>query len=164
MITEFPDDLVAASSAEDVWTNYVGSKRLISSLMGVEGLHAIGNSPSMLRLYHSMGVRYATLTHFCHNKYADSASMVPYWHGLSEDGKAIVREMNRIGMMVDLAHTSADTSKLEMLSVLPAGYMLSMLLVRQTLDYTSVPVRISQDSTILSPSFQRALRELSIDR
>jgi membrane dipeptidase len=96
-------------------------------LMGAEGLHQIANSPSTLRLYHSLGVRYVTITHFCHNRYADSASQPPYWHGLSKDGRAMIREMNRIGMIVDLAHTSPDT-------------------MRQTLETTDVPVLFSHAS------------------
>jgi membrane dipeptidase len=131
MIGEFPEALIAAGSAQDVWDNYALSKTRISSITGAEGLHSIGNSASILRTYHSIGVRYMTLTHACHNKYADSASEPPYWHGLSEDGKAIVTEMNRIGMMVDLAHTSADT-------------------MRQTLDHTDVPLIFSHSSVSCS--------------
>ena len=92
--------------------------RLISPI-GIEGLHQIGNLFSNLRLYHTLGVRYATLTHNCHNAFADAALTVnskgqtvagpPYWGGLSEDGQTVVKEMNRIGMMVDLAHVSKDT-------------------------------------------------------
>lgn len=84
----------------------------VASMMGVEGLHMIGNSAATLRLYHQLGVRYATLSHNCNNKYADSAlpaDGAPFWHGLSADGEDIVREMNRLGMLVDLAHTSKET-------------------------------------------------------
>lgn len=89
--------------------------KLISP-MGIEGLQQIGNSVANLRLFHALGVRYATLTHNCANRYADAAlwegplrKAPAYWGGLSEDGRRIVREMNRIGMIVDLAHTSDDT-------------------------------------------------------
>jgi membrane dipeptidase len=83
----------------------------IASILGVEGLHQIGNSASTLRLYHSLGARYVTLTHNCNNKYADSALPVnnTRWGGLSKDGKDLVKEMNRMGMIVDLSHTSHDT-------------------------------------------------------
>ncbi|KAF2474891.1 uncharacterized protein BDR25DRAFT_112871 [Lindgomyces ingoldianus] len=87
----------------------------------IEGLHQIGNSISTLRLYHQLGVRYATLTWNCHNKYADAACesgpnfqpkvATPYWHGLSPAGRELVKEMNRMGMLVDLAHVSKDTMK-----------------------------------------------------
>jgi membrane dipeptidase len=94
--------------------------RLISPA-AIEGLHQIGNSLSTLRLYHQLGVRYATLTWNCHNKYADAALeslpnfqpkvATPYWHGLSPAGRDLIKEMNRMGMLVDLAHVSQDTMK-----------------------------------------------------
>ena len=109
LVKEFPQHLQLASSAGDVWEIFKSSDR-ISSLLGVEGLHQTGNSASMLRMYHQLGVRYITLTHTCHNKYADSASPdAPLHHGLSSAGEEVVREMNRVGLMVDLAHTSFDT-------------------------------------------------------
>ncbi|KAJ4380254.1 hypothetical protein N0V86_004563 [Didymella sp. IMI 355093] len=94
--------------------------RLISPA-AIEGLHQIGNSVSNLRLYHQLGVRYATLTWNCHNKYADAALetkynsdariATPYWNGLSPAGRDLVMEMNRLGMLVDLAHVSTDTMR-----------------------------------------------------
>jgi membrane dipeptidase len=87
----------------------------------IEGLHQIGNSASTLRLYHQLGVRYATLTWNCHNKYADAALQTgsdfvtkvakPYWHGLSPNGRHLLKEMNRLGMLVDLSHVSQDTMR-----------------------------------------------------
>jgi membrane dipeptidase len=87
----------------------------------IEGLHQIGNSISTLRLYHQLGVRYATLTWNCHNKFADAALetladfqtrvATPYWHGLSPAGRNLVTEMNRLGMLVDLAHVSQHTMR-----------------------------------------------------
>ncbi|KAI4119805.1 MAG: hypothetical protein LQ345_000364 [Seirophora villosa] len=95
------------------------SQHLISSPLGIEGLHQIGNAISNLRLYHSLGVRYATLTHNCHNPYADAAlvtnatgqtvAAAPYWDGVSETGETVVGEMNRLGMLVDLAHVGKAT-------------------------------------------------------
>lgn len=91
--------------------------QLISPL-GVEGLHQIGNSAANLRRFYDLGVRYATLTHNCPNRYADSAlwsnpsrKAPSYWGGVSEDGKLLIHEMNRIGMIVDLSHTSAETQR-----------------------------------------------------
>ncbi|PGG96583.1 hypothetical protein AJ79_09532 [Helicocarpus griseus UAMH5409] len=108
---EYPQQLSLVSSADEVWSNFATSN-LISSFIGVEGLHQIGNSASILRMYHRLGVRYVTLTHSCHNKYADSASPAHrLHHGLSPAGEAMVREMNRLGMMVDLAHVSNDTMR-----------------------------------------------------
>ncbi|KAL4931686.1 dipeptidase [Aspergillus undulatus] len=82
----------------------------IASFLGVEGLHQIGSSASTLRLYHALGARYITLTHMCHNEYADSATPVkPRHNGLSARGRDIVLEMNRLGMAVDLAHVSVKS-------------------------------------------------------
>jgi membrane dipeptidase len=96
------------------------NNHLISPVI-IEGLHQIGNSISTLRLYHQLGVRYATLTWNCHNKYADAALEMsndwkirvatPYWHGLSPAGRDLVVEMNRLGMLVDLAHVSVETMR-----------------------------------------------------
>jgi membrane dipeptidase len=94
--------------------------QLISPL-AIEGLHQIGNSLSNLRNYYRLGVRYATLTHNCHNKYADAAlsdlpgsglrRATPYWGGVSPAGRELIYEMNRMGMIVDLAHASYDTMR-----------------------------------------------------
>ena len=93
--------------------------QLISPL-AIEGLHQIGNSLSNLRLFHTLGVRYATLTHNCHNKYADAALLegpggmyksTPYWGGVSPSGQELIHEMNRIGMIVDISHVSQDTMR-----------------------------------------------------
>ena len=84
--------------------------KLISPF-GIEGLHQIGNKAANLRKVHELGGRYATLTHNCHNKFADAAVLEnptrkaePLWGGVSPLGRKLVREMNRIGMIVDLSH------------------------------------------------------------
>ncbi|KAJ5611356.1 hypothetical protein N7510_008075 [Penicillium lagena] len=99
----------------------------IISPFGIEGLHSIGNSLAHLRIFYELGVSYATLTHNCHNIYADAALVElpqggvkvakPHWHGLSDAGQKLITEMNRIGMIVDLAHVSVDTMR----DVLGAG-------------------------------------------
>lgn len=104
-----------AAAAEKAFAN----DKLISPII-IEGLHQIGNSVSLLRLYHQLGVRYATLTWNCHNKYADAAlitdlvagetvASTPLWHGLSTAGSQLITEMNRLGMIVDLSHVSKNT-------------------------------------------------------
>lgn len=100
--------------------NAFAHKRLISPA-GIEGLHQIGNSLANLRLYYSLGVRYATLTWNCHNIYADAALTMdanmttvkakPLWGGLSSAGRDLILEMNRMGMIVDLAHVSVATMR-----------------------------------------------------
>ncbi|KAN0095892.1 Renal dipeptidase family [Hyaloscypha variabilis] len=94
--------------------------KLIAPLC-VEGLHMIGNSTASLRNFYALGVRYITMTHNCHNIYADAAMIdLPgggsavakqYWNGVSPAGREIVREMNRLGMMIDLSHVSEDTMR-----------------------------------------------------
>jgi membrane dipeptidase len=113
LIDAYPQRLQRASSTAEVWAQFAKSKASsISSLMGVEGLHQVANSGSFLRLLHQMGVRYVTLTHSCHNAYADSCSpSEPLNGGLSEAGRDLVLEMNRLGLMVDLSHTSVATQR-----------------------------------------------------
>lgn len=104
-----------AKEAEDAFK----AGRLISPII-IEGLHQIGNSLATLRLYHLLGVRYATLNWNCHNKYSDAAvvsidgktqASKPYHGGVSEAGRDLILEMNRLGMMVDLSHVSVDTMR-----------------------------------------------------
>ncbi|KAK2054703.1 dipeptidase 3 [Colletotrichum caudatum] len=97
----------------------------IASLLGVEGLHQIANSASVLRIYHRLGVRYATLCHDKSNIYCESANAeTSAGKGLSDEGRAMVAKMNRIGMMVDLSHTSHQT-QLEVLALSRAPVLFS---------------------------------------
>ena len=108
----FSSHLQQVYTANEIWANFATSNA-ISSFTGAEGLHQIGNSASILRMYHRLGMRYITLTHDCHNKYADSAApSEPLHGGLSPAGTLLLLEMNRIGMMVDLSHTSASTMRM----------------------------------------------------
>ncbi|TCD62476.1 hypothetical protein EIP91_006824 [Steccherinum ochraceum] len=87
----------------------------IASLLGIEGGHQLGNSIAVLRQLYLLGVRYVTLTHVCHNAFADSngvqPGIIPRWNGLSSLGVSLIHEMNRIGMLVDLSHTSDETAR-----------------------------------------------------
>ncbi|KAF8416718.1 hypothetical protein EV426DRAFT_625877 [Tirmania nivea] len=105
----------------------VGAHGWLSSMMGAEGLHQIGNSVSNLRGLFELGVRYMTLTHGCNNRYADSATAPggPRWGGLSAEGRNVVREMNRLGMLVDLSHVSADVMREVLQGVSKAPVMFS---------------------------------------
>lgn len=108
-----PDVFDLVSSSAQVWDGFRSGEGRISSFLSLEGLHQIGNSASALRVYHALGVRAAGLTHTCHNLYADSSEAVGApAGGLSEAGRRIVAEMNRIGIMVDLSHASADAARL----------------------------------------------------
>src|SRR6185503_8544012 len=83
----------------------------IGSMMGMEGGHSIDSSLGTLRMLHALGVRYLTLTHNENVPWADSATDEPVLGGLSPFGREVVREMNRVGMLVDLSHVSAGTMR-----------------------------------------------------
>jgi membrane dipeptidase len=107
MIARYPDDLFLATSASDIERAIEQSR--VASLLGIEGGHAIENSLGALRAYHDLGVRYMTLTHSTHLDWADSSKDEPPHGGLTPFGEEVVREMNRLGMLVDLSHTSPET-------------------------------------------------------
>lgn len=107
LITRYPADLVRALSAEDM--EIARSEGRIASLMGAEGGHSINNSLATLRALYALGVRYMTLTHNDNVAWADSATDEPGVGGLSPFGHEVVREMNRLGMLVDLSHVAATT-------------------------------------------------------
>ena len=111
LVAEYNDALSFAVTAQEAIAAHARGK--VASMIGVEGLHQIANSPAIVRMYYNLGVRYITLTHTCNNKYADGA-FAPggaAWGGLSRDGVKMVAEMNRIGMMVDLSHVTADVMR-----------------------------------------------------
>ncbi|KAL4907581.1 hypothetical protein BDW74DRAFT_189854 [Aspergillus multicolor] len=110
MATRFPQHLEIVPDSSAFRHTFETSSTKIASFLGVEGLHQIGSSASTLRLYHSLGARYVTLTHMCHNEYADSATPAkPRHNGLSTRGRDMILEMNRLGMAVDISHVSAKT-------------------------------------------------------
>ncbi len=104
VIARYPDVFVPANTAADVRSAYAQGK--IGSLLGMEGGHAIENSLGALRAYYELGARYMTLTHNVTLDWADAANDVPRNNGLTPFGKEVVREMNRLGMLVDLSHVS----------------------------------------------------------
>jgi membrane dipeptidase len=112
IIGAHPGDFVLATTADDIERAHREHK--IAALMGVEGGHAIEDSLRLLRDYFALGVRYMTLTHFNTNNWADSQGdiddpNVTHHNGLTPFGKEVVREMNRLGMMVDISHTADRT-------------------------------------------------------
>ena len=104
-----PKDFELAFTAADV--RRIQKTGKIASMMGVEGGSQIDNSLPALRQFYALGVRYMTLTHVRHNDWADSANEAPRKVPLTDFGKAVVHEMNRIGMLVDLSHVSPRTMK-----------------------------------------------------
>jgi membrane dipeptidase len=125
MISQYPDTFAFATSVADI--RAAAEQGRIASLLGIEGGHTIGNSLGVLRSYFDLGVRYMTLTHFNSNDWADSATDTARHEGLTDFGREVVREMNRMGMIIDLSHVSAAT-------------------MNDALDTTEAPVMFSHSS------------------
>ena len=125
MIAHYPDRLMLALTADDVDQALAAGR--VASLMGAEGGHSIDGSLAVLRTLHALGVRYMTLTHNDNVPWADSATDEPAVGGLSDFGREVVVEMNRLGMLVDLSHVAATT-------------------MRDALDHTRAPVLFSHSS------------------
>ena len=104
MISAYPDDFGFAVSTADIERERRQGR--IASLIGIEGGHSMGNSLGALRAYYDLGVRYMTLTHFHSIDWADSATGETRHDGITPFGEEVVREMNRLGMMVDISHVS----------------------------------------------------------
>jgi membrane dipeptidase len=112
IVARHPETFTLAFTAQDIERAH--KKKKIAGLMGLEGGHAIEDSPRLLRDYYRLGIRYMTLTHFNTNNWADSSGdidkpEVAHHNGLTPQGKDIVREMNRLGMMVDISHVADKT-------------------------------------------------------
>ena len=107
MVREYPDTFAMAATADDIVRIHKDGK--IASLIGVEGGHSIDNSLGVLRMYYKLGVRYMTLTHSDTIDWADSATDEPRHGGLTDFGEQVVKEMNRLGMLVDISHVSKKT-------------------------------------------------------
>jgi membrane dipeptidase len=109
MVARYPKDLQMAYSADDIMRAFKAGR--VGSLIGIEGGHQIDDSLPVLRQMYALGARYMTLTHTRDNDWADSATDAPKYHGLTPFGRAVVHEMNRLGMLVDLSHVSPDTMR-----------------------------------------------------
>ena len=109
MIARYPESLGLALTADDVEQVFASGR--VASLLGAEGGHAIAGSLGVLRMLYALGVRYLTLTHNANIGWADSATDEPQAGGLTGFGRDVVREMQRIGMLVDLSHVSPDTMR-----------------------------------------------------
>jgi membrane dipeptidase len=105
----YPETFELALTAADVVRIHGAGK--IASLIGMEGGHSIGNSLGVLRMMYAVGARYMTITHWKNTDWADAATDAPEHGGLSSFGKEVIREMNRLGMLIDLSHVSAKTMK-----------------------------------------------------
>jgi membrane dipeptidase len=125
----------------------------IASMLGAEGLHQVGSSIAVIRQLFDLGVRYITLTHNCDNPFATAASTVTAGgkdEGLSQFGAAAIREMNRLGMMVDLSHTSHETMR-QVLSITQSPVIFSHSTYRNAPD--DVIARLRQNGGLLMVMF-----------
>jgi membrane dipeptidase len=127
MVDRYPDDLALARTADEVRAAVTSGR--IASLLGAEGGHSMGDDLAVLRDLARLGVRYMTLTHNEDTPWADSATGARAHGGLTERGREVVAEMERIGMLVDLSHTAPTT-------------------MRDTLDVATQPVVFSHSSTV----------------
>jgi len=109
MAARYPTDFAMAYTAADI--RRIHKSHRVASLIGIEGGHQINNSLAVLRQMYDAGARYMTLTHTTNTPWADSATDSPAHHGLTPFGIDVVKEMNRVGMLVDLSHVSPDTMK-----------------------------------------------------
>ncbi len=117
-----PNDLMLATTAADI--RRAAAEHKIAALMGMEGGHMIDDDLRLLRIYAALGVRYLTLTHFLNNNWADSSTDKPAHNGLTAFGREVVRELNRLGMIVDISHV-ADKTFYDVLDTTTAPVMAS---------------------------------------
>jgi membrane dipeptidase len=122
MVERYADDLALVTTADEAEAAMASGR--IASFLGAEGGHQLDGSPAVLRMYHRLGVRYLTLTHNENVPWADSATDEEVLGGLSDVGREVVAEMNRLGMVVDLSHVSAGTMR-DALAVSTAPVMFS---------------------------------------
>jgi membrane dipeptidase len=130
---KYPNDFMMAYSSDDI--RRAKKQKKIAALMGIEGGHAIEDSLSALRDFYRLGIRYMTLTHNNTNNWADSCCDTAKHNGLSDFGKDVVREMNRLGMLVDVSHVS-DKTMSDVLDVSKAPVIASHSSARALADRT----------------------------
>ncbi len=132
MAERYPQAFELAYTAADVRRIHKAGR--VASLIGIEGGHQINNSLPVLREMYVLGARYMTLTHSSNTEWADSATDAPKHHGLTPFGREVVHEMNRLGMMVDISHVSAETMR-AVLDIAEAPVMFSHSSARGIVDH-----------------------------
>ena len=139
MIRRYPDDLALCTTADEVEAAFAGGR--IGSMLGMEGGHVLESSLGALRAFREFGAAYLTLTHNRNTDWADSATDAPTHGGLTDFGREVVREMNRIGMLVDLSHVAVTTMS-DALDVAEAPVIFSHSSARELCD---VPRNVPDD-------------------
>jgi membrane dipeptidase len=155
MIARYPDKLVLALTADDIVK--AKKQKKIASLLGMEGGHAIENSLGALRAYYDLGARYMTLTHNVTLDWADAALGEPVHGGLTPFGKEVVREMNRLGMLVDLSHVAPSVMS-DALTVSEAPVIFSHSSARGLVDHKrdvpdSILARLPKNGGVVMVTF-----------
>lgn len=155
IINLYPDTFMFATSVADI--DAAREQGKIASLFGMEGGHTIVNSLGALRSYYDLGVRYMTLTHFHSNDWADSATDDARHEGITDFGREVIHEMNRMGMMVDLSHVSAATMN-DVLDVAAAPVIFSHSSARALTDHArnvpdSVLERVAENGGVVMVTF-----------
>jgi membrane dipeptidase len=155
MIAHYPDRLALALTADDIEREFKRGR--IASLLGMEGGHVIENSLGALRAYHALGARYLTLTHNVTTAWADAAADSARHGGLTEFGREVVREMNRLGMLVDLSHVSPATMS-DALDVSEAPVIFSHSSARALVDHVrnvpdSILARLPRNGGVVMVTF-----------
>src|SRR5690349_6045911 len=154
-IAMYPDNLRLALNADDVSNAY--QKHRLASLLGMEGGHVIENSLGALRAYYALGARYMTLTHNVTLDWADAALDSARHDGLTEFGREVVREMNRLGMLVDLSHVSPAVMS-DALDVSEAPVIFSHSAARALVDHPrnvpdSILARLEKNGGVVMVTF-----------
>ena len=155
LIAAYPDRLAPALVADDIKREFKRGR--IASFMGMEGGHAIENSLGALRAYYALGARYMTLTHNVTLDWADAALDSARHGGLTEFGREVVREMNRLGMLVDLSHVSPATMS-DALDVAEAPVIFSHSSARALVDHKrnvpdSILARLPKNGGVVMVTF-----------
>jgi membrane dipeptidase len=155
MIARYPERLVLALTADDIVRAH--KQRKVASLLGMEGGHAIENSLGALRAYYTLGARYMTLTHNVTLDWADAALDSARHHGLTPFGREVVREMDRLGMLVDLSHVSPGVMS-DVLEVTEAPVIFSHSSARALVDYPrnvpdSILARLPRNGGVVMVTF-----------
>ena len=143
LVARHPDALELALTGADARRIMAAGR--VASFIGAEGGHSLGGSLGVLRAFHALGVRYVTLTHNRNTSWADSATDEPAWNGLTDFGREVVAEMQRIGVLVDLSHVAPAT-------------------MRDALDVATAPVIFSHSSALALTDHPRNVPDAILER